>query len=49
MRQILISEFERIFDRKKTKVLIVIFVLLLILHSVWVHTFGVAIYDTKQS
>ncbi|MDM5430330.1 ABC transporter permease [Bacillus mycoides] len=47
MRQILISEFERIFDRKKTKVLIVIFGLLLILHSVWVHTFGVAIYDTK--
>ncbi|MED0979949.1 ABC transporter permease [Bacillus paramycoides] len=47
MGQILISEFERIFDRKKTKVLIVIFGLLLILHSVWVHTFGVAIYDTK--
>ncbi|PIE95645.1 ABC transporter permease [Bacillus fungorum] len=47
MRQILISEFERIFDRKKTKVLIVIFGLLLILHSVWVHTFGVAIYDAK--
>ncbi|MGR5861416.1 ABC transporter permease [Bacillus pacificus] len=47
MRQILISEFERIFNRKKTKALIVIFGLLLILHSVWVHTFGVAIYDTK--
>lgn len=47
MRQILISEFERMFDRKKTKVLIVIFCLLLILHSVWVHTFGVVIYDTK--
>ncbi|MCW9133004.1 ABC transporter permease [Bacillus paramycoides] len=47
MGPILISEFERIFDRKKTKVLIVIFGLLLILHSVWVHTFGVAIYDTK--
>ncbi|PGU10648.1 ABC transporter permease [Bacillus cereus] len=47
MRQILINEFERIFDRKKTKVLIVIFGLLLILHSAWVHTFGVAIYDTK--
>ena len=47
MRQILISEFERIFNRKKTKALIAIFGLLLILHSVWVHTFGVAIYDTK--
>ncbi|MGN4425403.1 ABC transporter permease [Bacillus cereus group sp. MYBK30-1] len=47
MMQILISEFERIFERKKTKVLIIIFGLLLILHSVWVHNYGVAIYDTK--
>ncbi|MGG0730082.1 ABC transporter permease [Bacillus paramycoides] len=47
MKQLLISEFERIFDRKKTKVLIIIFGLLLILHSVWAHNFGVAIYDTK--
>ncbi|MDZ5606756.1 ABC transporter permease [Bacillus pseudomycoides] len=47
MRYILKSEFERIFERKKTKILMIIFGLLLILNSVWVHHFGVAIYDSK--
>ncbi|KEK25274.1 ABC transporter permease [Bacillus gaemokensis] len=47
MRQILVSEFERMFERKKTKVLMIIFGLLLILNSLWVHKFGAAIYDSK--
>ncbi|PFK37788.1 ABC transporter permease [Bacillus cereus] len=47
MRYILKSEFERIFERKKTKILMIIFGLLLVLNSVWVHQFGVAIYDSK--
>lgn len=47
MRYILKSEFERMFERKKTKVLMVIFGLLLVLNSIWVHNFGVAIYDSK--
>ncbi|HFJ9447814.1 ABC transporter permease [Bacillus tropicus] len=47
MKDLLISEFERIFSRKKTKVLLVLFCLLTLLDCFFIGMYGTAVYSSE--
>lgn len=47
MKALLMSEFERIFSRKKTKILLLIFFLITLLDCVFVGFYGVAVYNPE--
>lgn len=47
MKTLLASEFERIFSRKKTKILLILFCLITLLDCLFVGVYGVAVYNPE--